>query len=295
FRFGGKEGFEYAVKKLRRDARPGVARRDHDILPRRDLRVPSCVLVVERGISCLYGEPPAALHRVARVDGEVQDRILKLRHVHAGVPETAGDDGLKLNFFSDRAAQHLIEPPEITPKIDHLRLQRLSPPKCKKLGCKLRSTRDTRQGVLDAPFSAIVSSNVFCEELKVAADDLQQIVEVVSDATRELADRLHFLGLTKLCGDRLALLRFLKKLLMSGVKLGRSPLDALFERLIHAAERQLSPFSFTDVDAGARHIVRAAKRIPESHALVQEPAFAAVLEDDAVFHLEICTLHVGVV
>ena len=38
-----------------------------------------------------------------------------------------------------------------------------------------------------------------CQQLEVAADDLQQVVEVVRDAAGELADRLHLLRLAQRC------------------------------------------------------------------------------------------------
>ncbi len=61
------------------------------------------------------------------------------------------------------------------------------------------------------------------EQVQVAADDVQQVVEIVSDAPRQIADGLHFLAVTQgslgvdqLCGARL------HSLLERAVELGQS-------------------------------------------------------------------------
>ena len=57
--------------------------------PGGDLGVTRRVGVVELGVAGLDGELAVAVHRVARIDREVQQRVLDLDRVDEGVPQAA--------------------------------------------------------------------------------------------------------------------------------------------------------------------------------------------------------------
>jgi len=50
-----------------------------------------------------------------------------------------------------------------------------------------------------------MAGNILAQQIEVADDDREQIVEIVSDAAGQIADRLHLLRLPKLIVDLLAL------------------------------------------------------------------------------------------
>ena len=56
---------------------------------------------------------------------------------------------------------------------------------------------DADQRVADARLGALVAGGFAGEQLQVAGDHLQQVVEVVGDAAGQLAHRLHLLGLAQ--------------------------------------------------------------------------------------------------
>ncbi len=58
---------------------------------------------------------------------------------------------------------------------------------------KFRTAGDTSEGALDPRLGSSIASDIFAQQLKVSTDDLQQVVEVVSDAAGELPDRLQLL------------------------------------------------------------------------------------------------------
>ena len=81
----------------------------------------------------------------------------------------------------------------------------------------------------------------------------------MGDTASQLANSLHLLRLPQLLGDGLALPDFLQNLLMGGIEFGRALRDALLKRLVQAAESKLGSLPLTDVDAGAGHVLRAAR------------------------------------
>ena len=66
------------------------------------------------------------------------------------------------------------------------------------MGGKLRPPRDTGHGVLNALLGPDIAGDIASKQLQIAADDLEQIVEVVSYAAGQLADRLHLLDMSQL-------------------------------------------------------------------------------------------------
>ena len=77
-RLGSKKRFINPLQDVRRNASPGVGHGDHNILSRRQLIMLPNILIVEEGITGLNRQPTFAVHRVAGVDREIQDRIFKL-------------------------------------------------------------------------------------------------------------------------------------------------------------------------------------------------------------------------
>ncbi len=77
-----------------------------------------------------------------------------------------------------------------TAGVHHSWLQRLSLREGEQLGGKFRTAGNTREGALDPHLGPGVAGDILAQQLQVSADDLQQVVEVVSDAASQLPDRL---------------------------------------------------------------------------------------------------------
>ena len=122
-----EERLEDLVDNVGRNSATGVGHRDHDVLARGHLGVAFGVVIVEEGISGLDGELALTIHRVARVDRQVEQRILDLHRVDERVPKSAGDHRLDFDALAKRAPQHVVDAADQAAEIDHFRRERLTP------------------------------------------------------------------------------------------------------------------------------------------------------------------------
>ncbi len=89
------------------------------------------IIVVEMGIAEFDGQLALAVHRIARVDCEVQQRIFDLGGIDEGVPQAAADDRLDLHALADRATEHVVHALHETGDVDDLGFQRWRRPKAR--------------------------------------------------------------------------------------------------------------------------------------------------------------------
>src|SRR5690606_8124366 len=82
--------------------------------------------------------------------------------------------------------------------------------------------------------------NVLAQELQIAEDRHQKVVEVVSDPAGELADRLHLLSLAQQGFGALSLLYLNQHRTMGGLKFSRSFSYPRFEHLVQTMQVLLS-------------------------------------------------------
>ncbi len=80
-RFGCEKRLKNPLYDLGRHAGSGIAHRNHDVLPRRDLLVPVGVGFVEINIGALNRQLAAVRHGVARIEHEIEQRRFKLVRV----------------------------------------------------------------------------------------------------------------------------------------------------------------------------------------------------------------------
>jgi hypothetical protein len=104
--FGCKERVEGLGDNFRRHACARIGDRDEHVLAGLD-----CVLlginVINKSVQGLDGEPTAAWHCIARVDREIEDRVLELRRVGLNLPKTGGKHGLHFDLLAKRAIKQL--------------------------------------------------------------------------------------------------------------------------------------------------------------------------------------------
>ncbi len=177
---GGEEGIEHLVDEMGGDAGAGVADLDPDA-------------VVGAGGG---GNPDRAAvgHRIAGVDDEVEDRQFELVGVGGRPQRAIADLDGEGHLLADRADQQVLHVGQQPREVDGFEVQPLGAREDEQLlrqpgrpgGRLLREADQPRDlGVLGPPL----------DEVEVADDHRQQVVEVVRDAAGQLADRVHLLRL----------------------------------------------------------------------------------------------------
>ena len=118
-------------------------------------------------------------------------------------------------------------------------------------------------------FGAKVAGDVADQQLEVAADDLQHVIEVVRNAAGELPDRFHLL--------RLAQLRFRRR------PFGDDGRNALFQHLVGLAQNAFGFLAVLDVDDRADIAAKFPIIRKTRPGRTQSPAIAAVLAPQTIF------------
>ena len=142
-------------------------------------------------------ERAAVGHRVAGVDREVDHHLLELRAVGEHGREAVGGEHRDLDVAADQPAEHRHERARDLVEVEQHRLQHLP-------ACERQQLPGQRRGALGRALDLLElvrprpRADPVAGDLRVAADDRQQVVEVVRDPARELADRLHLLRLAEL-------------------------------------------------------------------------------------------------
>ncbi len=263
FFLGREEWLKHLFEDVRRDPCPRVRHRQHDILPRLDLQVIARIGFVEEGVADFYGQLTGAGHRVTGVDREIEDGVFELARIDGSIPQTAGDDRFDFNRLADRPAQKIVHSGKKLAEMHHLRLKRLAAAKRQQLACELSAAADTRERIGDPALRLLVSYDIFCQEIDVAGNDLQQVVEVVGDTAGQLADRLHLLGLLQ------SLLHF--------EELCGSLLDARLEIGGAVGESHLRLFLIVDIGIGADPVQNAAVLRQNGNGASDMPAIGAII------------------
>jgi hypothetical protein len=147
----------------------------------------------------------AAGHRVARVHDEVHDHLLDLPGIGADRDRLGRRRHGERDVLADQATQHLLEVPREIADVDDLRPEHLLPAEREELAREGRRAVDARLDLAEVLARGIVLGQIEAHELAGGLLRLQEVVEVVRDAAREPADRLHALRLVQLRAQHLLL------------------------------------------------------------------------------------------
>ena len=164
-------------------------------MARRHFRGLADIGLVERGVGDFDRQPTALRHGVAGVEGQIENGALDLGGIGQGVPQAAADYGFDFDRFAEGAAQEFGHVADEAGEIDDLRVQGLTAGKGEELARQLGGAVGAVDRVSDRALSAIVARRGALQELEVAADHLQQVVEIVGDTAGQLAHRFHALRL----------------------------------------------------------------------------------------------------
>ena len=137
----------------------------------------------------------AVADRVARIDDQVDDHLLELVEVGLHQPEVAAVNDIELDRLADQPAQQHLQFRQDVVELQRLRPQRLTARKGQQLPHQPRRAIGVLLDLHDVLEGRIGRAVIGEQEIGIADDRGQHIVEVMRDAAGELADRLHFLAL----------------------------------------------------------------------------------------------------
>ena len=181
---------------------PGVLLGDTDIIA---LRKPGDLAVLYPLAARRDRQPAATRHRIAGVQGKVEQRQFELVGIDPDRRYRILEFGDDLNARPQRAPQHLENTVDQRGDMDSTRLQLLPPRK----GEQAMGQRGASLGALNRPVDQTqqlgVLRDVFAENFEVAENRHQHVVEIVRDAARELAQRFDLVHLVHLRQRGLAL------------------------------------------------------------------------------------------
>ena len=157
-----------------------------------------CECRIELYVGCFDGQLPAVGHRVARVDRQVHDHLLELVGIGAHAAELRRQHGHERDMLADQPPQHAVHLRDHAIEIEHFGLQHLSAAVREQLSRQRCRSLGGFANLFHVPPFRVPRWKIPEQELRVAEDGGEQVVEIVGDATRELAHGFHLLRLPEL-------------------------------------------------------------------------------------------------
>nr|GEU28338.1 hypothetical protein [Tanacetum cinerariifolium] len=136
----------------------------------------------------------AAVDGVARVHHQVQQRRLELRQVRHHVGHVGGQAHLEPDRAADGAPQHRLEAVDGAVDVDPLRLDGLLARKRQQLLGEAGAALGGALHAVDGPVLHLAVVD-HAQQVEAIGDHVEQVVEIMGDAARELADRFELLRL----------------------------------------------------------------------------------------------------
>ena len=194
-----EERIEGSRERLRPHANTGVGDSDRDVLTGHDFNLPGGVALVEHRIGCFYGEPSAIRHGVPRIHSKVENRDFQLIGIDARPPEPPGENDFNSDLLADRAPQEIGHFGDQAIDLDGLGIERLLARESEKALRQEYGALSAAHGVVSQPLQ-IAAFRGRClqsalEVFEIADNYGQQIIEIVRDAARQVADAFHLLRL----------------------------------------------------------------------------------------------------
>ena len=204
----------------------------------------------------------APLHRVARIDHKVQHRVLGAGRIGIGGPEGLGRVDLDLHPLAQGAAHDVVDIPQQIAQVDRAGLQRLPAAEGEQLRRERGTALHRAHRRIDPHPRRRIRGDLARGHGQAAGHHLQQIVEVMGDATGKIAHRL----------DPLALRQSVMQLFQFAVAF----LDTLFQRRIQIGQLARQFFLFVNVGIRADPPHQSALVVPDWCAAHQMPAIGPI-------------------
>ena len=194
-----------------------------------------------RGLGRRNRQRAAGRHGVARVQRHVEQRQFQLVGIHQRCRQCVLKLGLQLDTGSQRTLQQFPHAGHQLRAIDGFRFKLLPARECQQPLCQRGASLGPLHGVLQQAMASRVVRQPLFQQAQAAQNRHQQIVEIVSDAARQLPDGIHLLRFEQLRERSFPLPRpFLYpqfQLLIETLQLGGSLGDAILELCVEPLER----------------------------------------------------------
>ncbi len=195
---GGEERLEDGGLQVRGDPHAGVGHREAHVAARLEVAAAQAGRGVDLAGEGAQGQGAALGHGVAGIDAEVEDHLLDLGGVRGHRRQVRRRPELQGDVLADHPAQHLLQAVEQGAQIHRGGGQgTVLPAEGQQLVDQGAGLRAGAQDALEVA-AGVAGGQVAAQQLAVAHDHLQEVVEVVGDAAGQAADRLHLLGVLHL-------------------------------------------------------------------------------------------------
>ena len=179
-------------------ARARIGHGEHRVRTRDRAEVCLGEHLVEVHVGRLDGELAAFRHRIARVHGQVHDHLLELVGIRLHAPQIRRQHRHQRDVLADQPAQQLVHLGDDDVEVQHHGLEHLPAAVGQQLARQRGGALRRLADFLHVAALAVPRGQLAQEQLRIAQNRRQQIVEVVRDAPRELSHGLHLLGLAEL-------------------------------------------------------------------------------------------------
>ena len=203
---GGEERLEDPSLRLRVHPGTGVRHGQHDVATRLGNGVAPHVGFVHLDVRRLDNEVSPLRHGVARVDREVHDDLLELPRVDLHLAQVPGERRGEPHVGPQEPREQLLGTRQYFVDVEHLRLEHLLAAEREQLPRQRARSLGGLADLLDVFPLRLAGGAVLEQQLAVAQDHRQEIIEIVRHASRQPPHRLHLLCLDQLLLE-LALVR----------------------------------------------------------------------------------------
>jgi len=191
---GRVEGFEDPLECLPLHAASRVREGELHVVPGLHARVSAAEGLVEPDVARSDDDLPAVGHGILRVDPQVEQGVFELHRVAVDGVQVRGQSKLRRNRFGDGPGQRLLGLAHHLVEIEGLQAALLAAAENQQL---LGERRRPLDGALDLQQPSLLRAvpvSAHHEQLDVARDALQMVVEVVGDPAGKRPDGLHLPG-----------------------------------------------------------------------------------------------------
>ena len=227
-RLGREERLECALDHFGGHARPGIGHRHADIVARLDI---ADGVGAERDVARRDDQLADPLHRVARIDRQVDDRVFQLMGIDESRPRLGVEPGLDDDPLAQCAVEQIRHASDQRTAVDPFGQERLGAGEGKQAAGQRGGAGGALHRVVEVDHDlASRAVETAAGEIDPANDDRQHVVEIMRDATGQLTNGFHLLDLAELGFGRLAIDRLGLERLVGKAEFAGAILDRCLER-----------------------------------------------------------------
>ena len=203
---GREERLENLVHNVGGNAGAGVLHLDGDIVGGHQRRFAEARAFGRGDVLRAQGDLAAVGHGVARIDDEIHHNLLELVDVRLHQPQVAPVLQVQIDLLAHKAAQQHLQVGQHVAQLQHLRAERLAAREGEQLTRQRGGAVRVLLDLHDVLEGRIGRAMVGEQQVRIADDRGEHIVEVMRNAAGQLADGVHLLRLREILLQR-ALLR----------------------------------------------------------------------------------------